>query len=581
MGATYNSYDADYAACHPATRIDVLREIKAWAEQPQSESIFWLSGMAGIGKSTISWTLAEWLTKQGRIGVIDLGASFFFKRGEGDRRNASRFFSTITRDLALKVPGLGSLITEVIASDPNIFNKALGEQFDKLMYQPLRKVILTPRDCPTLVIIVDALDECEKEKDVEVILDLWSRLPQITTIRPKLFVTSRPELPIRLGFKNMSADIHRDMILHDEAEVPKAVIQHDIFAYLKDNLSDLWKNYNAEQPRGPTLGLDWPGEKVLQTLVDMAIPLFIIAATVCRYVADPNFDAQERLEEVLQFQKMGQLEQMEQIYLPVLTHLPSTLSNSHDEERLYQKFRVIVGSIVSLAEPLSLTSLAALLSMSQGTIGSCLRPLHSVLRIPLNPETPVQTLHLSFSEFLLSEKSQHQCFGIDGPATHQMLLMRCVELLSASNGLRENLCDLSYPGQPREELDSIVVNKLFPASLQYACRYWVHHAERSHMQIHDHDKVHIFLQKHFLHWLEALSLIDRLTEAIEHLRMLQSLVSVSRNSKVGPKRIEILIYNPRSTIHAPYQPFSKMRGDSSLPIDMLPISHHFRSIHQP
>ena len=528
-GAMFNSYDQDHNSCHPATRIDVLRQIHDWAQQPYSKSIFWLSGMAGVGKSTISWTFAQWLTGQVRPGVVNLGASFFFKRGEGDRGNASRFFPTITRDLVLNVPGLDSLVAEVISSDPTIFDKALGEQFDKLIYQPLRKVNLTPHDCPTLVVVVDALDECEKQRDIEVILELWSRLPQIATVRLKLFLTSRPELPILQNFRKMSADAHRDMILHDEAEVPQATIQRDISAVLKDKFSEIRQNYNTDPLLDTPLGLYWPGEKVLQALVDMAVPLFIVAATVYRYVGDSNFDPQERLEEVLQFQGIGQLEQMAKTYLPVLTQLPATLSDPRDKERLYQEFRLIVGSIVTLAEPLSVTSLATLLNMPRGTIGLRLRPLHSVLRVPPDPETPVRTLHLSFSEFLLSEKQQHQPFGVDGPATHRMLLVRCLELLSGCSGLRENLCNLSYPGQPRRELDSTVVNKRLPPALQYACQYWVHHAQHSKIQILDDDEVHIFLQKHFLHWLEALSLMNRLAQVIGHIDVLKSLVSVSKS----------------------------------------------------
>lgn len=59
---------------------------------------------------------------------------------------------------------------------------------------------------PILVVAVDTLDECEKQVDIKTILDLWSRLPYITTIRLKLFLTSRPDLPIRLRFKSMSID---------------------------------------------------------------------------------------------------------------------------------------------------------------------------------------------------------------------------------------------------------------------------------------------------------------------------------------------------------------------------------------
>jgi len=128
--------------------------------------------MAGIGKSTISWTVAKWLTDQGHLGLVDHGASFFFKRGEGDRGSASRFFATIIRQLVLKIPGMDTLIADVITSDPLIFNKALGEQFDKLIHQPLCKVNTPAGPCPILVLVVDALDECEKEVNIKTILNL-------------------------------------------------------------------------------------------------------------------------------------------------------------------------------------------------------------------------------------------------------------------------------------------------------------------------------------------------------------------------------------------------------------------------
>ncbi|KAL8696376.1 MAG: hypothetical protein Q9201_007692 [Fulgogasparrea decipioides] len=173
-GAMYNSYGDEHNTCHPATRVDLLHEIYDWARHPHSKSIFWLSGWAGIGKSTISRTVAEWVASQGGLSGIDLGASFIFKRGEGDRGSASRFFPTITRELVLKIPGLDAFVAEVITKDPLIFDKALGEQFDKLIYQPLHQVKFIANDSSTFIVVVDALDECEKERDVKVIIDLWS-----------------------------------------------------------------------------------------------------------------------------------------------------------------------------------------------------------------------------------------------------------------------------------------------------------------------------------------------------------------------------------------------------------------------
>jgi len=44
-----------------------------WCDDPNSKCIFWLNGMAGTGKSTISRTIARELAEKKR-----LAASFFF-----------------------------------------------------------------------------------------------------------------------------------------------------------------------------------------------------------------------------------------------------------------------------------------------------------------------------------------------------------------------------------------------------------------------------------------------------------------------------------------------------------------------
>ena len=524
-GAMYNSYGNDHITCHPDTRVDLLHEIYDWAQDPYSKSIFWLSGWAGIGKSTISRTVAEWIAGQGSLVGIDLGASFFFKRGEGDRGLASRFFSTITRELVLKLPGLDAFVAEAITQDPLIFDKALGQQFDKLIYQPLLKMDSTIYNSPTFIVVVDALDECEKERDVKAIINLWSRFADLTTVRLKLFITSRPELPVQLGFKNMSAAVHQDMVLQDA--VPETTIQHDILIFLKDEFWKIRNSYNMDPLSGTSLDRDWPGDKRLQALVDIAVPLFIVAATVCRFVGDSNWDPEERLKTILQFLSIGKSQQMAQTYLPVLTQLSAQLLDSLDKDKLHQDFRIIVGSIVSLAEPLSRESLAILLNISPNLIVLRLRPLHSVLRIRTDSDTPIRTLHLSFNEFLLSDRLQSEPFGVNGPATHRMLLLKCLQLLFGSGGLQENLCKLEYPGKSRREIDQATINNRLSPAFQYACQYWIRHVQLGKIEIHDKDDVHIFLQKHFLHWLEAMSLINRLAEVIEQIRVLQSLVSVS------------------------------------------------------
>ena len=117
--------------------------------------------MAGTGKSTISRTIAQSFAEKGQ-----LGASFFFKRGEDERGNASRFFTTITLHLVHRVPGLAPYVRSAIDAEPEISEKSLKEQFEKLIFQPLSQAMQTSTQISTLIIVIDALDECEREGDI-------------------------------------------------------------------------------------------------------------------------------------------------------------------------------------------------------------------------------------------------------------------------------------------------------------------------------------------------------------------------------------------------------------------------------
>jgi Mrp family chromosome partitioning ATPase len=131
------------------------------------KSIFWLSGMAGTGKSTIARTIAQLFASRGQ-----LGASFFFKKGEGERGNASRFFTTIATDLVAHEPGMLPGIKKALNKDSAISQKALKDQFEKLILQPLLGMKQAGSPVLTRVVIIDALDECEREQDIRTILQL-------------------------------------------------------------------------------------------------------------------------------------------------------------------------------------------------------------------------------------------------------------------------------------------------------------------------------------------------------------------------------------------------------------------------
>ena len=116
--------------------------------------------MAGTGKSTIARTIAREFYDQGR-----LGASFFLSRGEGDRSYTKKFFTTIARQLADKETVLKHYISEAIEEHGDIANQSLSDQWNYLIYQPLSK-LATSSSKLSLLLVVDALDECESENNI-------------------------------------------------------------------------------------------------------------------------------------------------------------------------------------------------------------------------------------------------------------------------------------------------------------------------------------------------------------------------------------------------------------------------------
>jgi hypothetical protein len=265
--------------------------------------------------------------------------------------------------------------------------------------------------------------------------------------------------------------------------------------------------------------------EVVGTLVQMAIPLFIFAATVCRFIADERFGSpDEQLEEVLQYQTKSQESQLDATYLPVLNKMILGLTGRKRNE-IMDRFRNVVGSIVVLATPLSSSALSQLLGLPVKQVASTLNMLHSVLNIPLSPKQPIRLLHLSFRDFLLDPEKEESPFRVNEKETHSRLVTHCLRTMSAA--LRVDVCNVGHPGASISSISSDEINKHLPPEVQYACRFWSHHLQEAGEDISDGDQVWDFLATHFLHWLEALSWMRRAPESLRIIQTLQSLVLVS------------------------------------------------------
>ncbi|RFN54426.1 wd40 repeat-like protein [Fusarium flagelliforme] len=443
-GASFDSQAEEHnPTCLPNTRVDLLNQISEWVRDPSSQKLFWLNGMAGTGKSTVARTLAHSFAQSGH-----LGASFFFKRGEFDRDGLSKFVSTICAQLVENRPALALHTKATIDSDPHIFDKTTREQFSKLIAQASSSTTEVPQNSNPIVIIIDAIDECVRQEDVELVIHLFSHLK---TSRLKVLLTSRPELHIRTSF-NLVQGTYDSFTLH---EIPRLTIGHDISTFLSHELAKIRIDYNVGVSKDRQLPPGWPGELKVQTLTEMAVPLFIFAATVCRFLADRRLGSpNDELEEVLQYQAENWTSQLDATYLPILNKVLFGLGTKQ-KEKVITRFRETIGSIIILRSPLPRCALSRMLELSQDGLDGQLDMLHSVLDVPRD-DSPVRIFHASFRDFLIDPEKRGSWFWIDTKQAHRYIALRCLDLMETN--LRKDICNINRPGTSRFSIQQQVVD---------------------------------------------------------------------------------------------------------------------------
>jgi len=511
-GATHNDWLHQHEDhCLEDTRVELRKQIMDWCEDPNSKCIFWLNGMAGTGKSTISRTIARELAEKKR-----LAASFCFTRGKKDISHSRMFFTTIAAQLAHSLPVLRAFISEAIDNNADILQQGLREQWNQLILNPLKSA---PTPSIQLVVVIDALDECDSMQDIQLIIQLIAEAKDLDTVRIKIFLTSRPEVPIFDGFRQLSGEAYQDFILHN---IPLDTVNGDISTFFRQKLSSLKAKHGQGTP--------WPGEKIIEQLVERAAGLFIYAATTLRFIRDGVDGPEEQLSLILNTTKSSRLatEHLDAIYTTLLQHSVLGKRDNQECEELARRFREVVGSIVVIFNTMPARNLAKLLQIPFQMVSRTLDTLRSVINVPENESQPVRLFHLSFRDFLQDpQRCSNPRFQIDEKERHTSLFRTCMEHISQ---LRENMCNLWGPGVLITEIPDDTIQKSILPHVQYACRYWFDHLRLGNPVEEDIRIIQQFLEQHFLHWLEGLSLIGEISNGAHMIIALEEILSVSRNA---------------------------------------------------
>lgn len=438
-------------------------------------------------------TVSRQLSNEGR-----LGANFFFSRQQ-NRGYSRDFFTTLARHLANLSPEFRSLISNAIANHHEFAKKAFQEQWQWLLLEPLRKCrsFWAP-----IVIVIDALDECDSERAAEEILALLTEYEDPGQLPLRILVTSRPEVH---GFNRIRKTI-RKVDLHEAQDSEK-----DISLFLRDELSRIRDERGAEA--------NWPGKTEIDLLAQKAGKLFIYAATACRFI-DVEFYYKEQLTEILKGDTRG-FEELDGIYTKILETAASRDIPEGKRERARAELKEIIAAATVLFSPLSVSGLSKYLPDSVTDVKRYLSRLGSVIAVS-DGDPLVRIFHLSFRDFFLDVKRKDEGFWASESEVHRDLADRCLKIMSAT--LKMDVCKVREIDYLSNSNDQNLIKEYLPEHVQYACRYWIRHFERSD-GLHHKEVLH-FLKEHFLHWLEALSLIGQVSEGVLMITALYNMPTV-------------------------------------------------------
>ncbi|KAJ7882060.1 hypothetical protein B0H14DRAFT_2340154, partial [Mycena olivaceomarginata] len=220
------------------THVEIQTDILEWlSPQPLTkECIFWTTGIAGCGKSTLSATVVENLREK----HTPVAAQFFISRNIPEIVDPSKIIPTIAKQLA-----------EFSAAAANIIHGVLErgfpprkKQVEELLLAPIRELSKS-RD--VVVILIDALDELENATDsvMEILLSIAPRdcdLPD----NVRFLITSRPEpwADISGSKKPLELAVFKRRALETESSVNAGMI---------GQIQNNWRSYPEKQMTSSTM----------------------------------------------------------------------------------------------------------------------------------------------------------------------------------------------------------------------------------------------------------------------------------------------------------------------------------------
>jgi hypothetical protein len=463
--------------------------------------LLWVKGAAGTGKTMLLIGIIRKLSLQPAMFAPTL--SYFFCQSQGKaelplNKATATLRSLIWMLLIQQRDLIEHLQTDYELSGGNFFTDmnapfALRRVFKKML-----------EDARPVYFIVDALDECDE--GLEDLIKLISTSLALSD-KVRWLVSSRPEVDILTKLKNSA-------ISETLVELDMQGQRSRVEKYINYKLFDLKRSkfgYSYTKDHLATISQE-VSKRAVDNLLWMSL-VFKDLKTMRGQYAVGTIKAYPPGLSKLYDHKMDRIENAETKHL------------QHCKD-------VLVATSLAY-RPLSLSELAVLVPWSE-EIDPCtiIEECESLLTIR---EETVSLIHKSAKDYLEANYTSRLQHGgaVQG---HSDISRRSI--IAMSKLRKKNIYDLPHPSS---ELADIMIPTPDPLEgLRYSCVYWVQHVRQVYSELdlyqsikeiqedafdlHDNGQVHMFLQKHFVYWLEALSLIGEISRCILMINEVEGLI---------------------------------------------------------
>ena len=470
--------------------------------------LLWIHGDPGKGKTMMMIALISEVSKRLHDQPVSSVLAYFFCQNTSDDLNTT---AAVLRGLIFLLVDQEKKLVRHIR---RYFDGAGRQLFDgpNATYA-LRMVlsdILKDNSLGHVYLMIDALDECDSK--IHELLDWIMREDSRNT--PK---TKWPKIKWLTTSRNVPAfteQLGRDLQLHTSLELNSQHVARAVTCFIDSKvkvLADL-KSYASELQ-----------VFVRKTLLEKAEDTFLWAALVCK-----------ELTKVRQQKVKSLLKKMPKGLIPLYERMLKQVLHQEDQNDIELSRRILC-SVTLAVRPLRLDEIAVFAEISDDDedVGELVGLCGSFLTVR---EETVYMVHQSARDYL-SDRERTDIFLLGQEHEHAMTAGLCFRVMSKI--LRKDICSLQTPGFRLHDVEKGSIGARIPLYAQYACLYWVDHLQQAGstkqetLTLGENCQVLGFFKYHFLHWLEALSLMSKLSEAVLAMKILGSIPKVSASRTIS------------------------------------------------